>query len=865
MYKKVIHFLTLFTIFFILIPKITFAFDEFIKYEKNPLQLNLEKKYSTIRQAHIYKAENFYEGVITIFDSTKNKFVLGTIYSLDGVNWNFKKEIFINDESQEFSNPRVFIDENNNRNLFFTKLENNNVFQIYYLRCDKDFNCDNPPKLIINPDHDENYGVFAPYVTKIENKFYIFYGSWGQQGFSIRIAHSSIDFKNWNKCSKKILSGNYDGPFILKKDNKIYLFYHTSNRQGIGYAETDLPLHCDSIFNNKKIILSPNQIYDQNHLIFPSLIEENNKLRLYYTAASNHWKWSLNFACNDDNYCKKIYHFYPIIIIPGFMGSWNGKAIIHNQEVSIFDWKIPSFVREYSGIINSLQNLGYKQNHEFFIFPYDWRKSLEQTSNDLNIFLQEKVWQKNPNYKINLVGYSLGGLVARIFAQKNKHKINQIISVGSPHQGLVQVYKPLEAGEIDRENTFLWLAQKIILVLNKSTIETDKETIRKKFPIALDLFPTFNFLKDKNNQLILVNNLSIKNTTLLNYNSNFYQIFDIFTAIYGEKDEKTPAGYIIESSDFLDELSGNYVDGKPIDIWYEKGDYTILSKSANQDSDSQMLTFDHGEIITKKESIKKIFDILNINYSDEKIIPGQKTEISPSLIFFIRSPAKMKINFGSATFEEEDGFIFIPNAQEGNYNLQVQGNGLGKYTVIIGQISHKNDLWEKIEGEIVKTPPESQIDNYSINFNPQKANSIFSTPTPTETNTFIYQLEKINTPSINLSPTLSINLSISITPNENKYHKTLTKNQTLESNLNKNNQYISSPPTPTSILLSSIKKQFPKEKILGKKVEKKGQNKEKDEIKNKLPLIEVIILIPIILISFTLLIIKSKFLKNHEI
>jgi hypothetical protein len=556
------------------------------------------------------------------------------------------------------------------------------------------------------------------------------------------------------------------------------------------------------------------------------------------------------------------------------MASWNGKAIIHNQEVSIFDWKIPSFVKEYTGIITSLKNLGYQEDQDFFVFPYDWRKSVEQTTVDLNTFLQQKIWQQNPNQKVNLVGHSLGGLVARIFAQKNKDKVNQIISVGSPHQGAVQVYKPLEAGEIDRENTFLWLAQKLILVLNKSTIEPDRETIKKRFPVALDLFPTFNFLKDKNGQEISIDSLSIKNKTLLTYNSTFSQIFDIFTAIYGEKDEQTPAGYKIESPNALDQLLGSYPDGKPIDIWYEKGDYTVLSKSANQDSDSKMLSFDHGEIITEKESIKKIFDTLHIDYSDDKIVSGQKTKISPSLIFLIHSPAKMKVLFGGQTFEEEDGIIFIPEAQEGNYHLQVQGTNLGKYTVIVGQISQNNDLWEKIEGEIVQTPPESQIDSYLINFNPQTANSIFPTPTPTN---FISPTPKPSStptptttvsPNPNTTPTPTPPKTPSSTPTPTTTQSSTqnqTTNQTSNLTPSYNNQSISSSPSPTSVLFSSIKNQSSKEEVMGEKTKDEVKKiEEKPTLKkNNSSSIEIAIPIVASLISLATLIIKKKILKKE--
>ena len=877
MSRKILYFLSLLVLLFNPTSRKTFAFNQFTKYEKNPLSLNLDAKYSTIRQAHVYKTENSYEGVITLFDSVKNKFILGLIFSLDGINWQFKKEIFIADESQEFSNPRVFIDENNNKHLFFAKLENNNVFQIYYLKCDKDLNCQNNPKLIITPDADENAGVFAPYVIKIGEVFYLFYGSWGQSGFSVRMTYQSANLENWEKCPKKILSGYYDGPFVLQEYNNIYLFYHRSDRQGIGYAKTSLPLNCNSAFNDQGIILAPDQLYDRNHLIFSSLIKENNQLRLYYTGANSSWNWTLNFACGGP-FCSNIYQFHPIIVLPGFMGSWNRKAIIHNQEVSIFDWKIPSFIKEYNGVINSLRNLGYQENQDFFVFPYDWRKPIEQISDDLRTFLQQKIWEQNPNKKINLIGHSLGGLVARIFSQKNKDKVNQIVSVGAPHQGVVQVYKPLQAGEIDRENTFLWLVHKIILVLNKTSIEPDRETIKKRFPVVLDLFPTFNFLKNKNGQEIEIDSLSIKNNTLLTYNSTFPQIFDIFTAIYGEKDEKTPAGYIIESPNILDQIFGNYPDGRPIDILYEKGDYTVLTKSANQDTDSQILYFDHGEVISEKESIKKIFDVLNLNYSDDRIVSGQKTKISPSLIFLIQSPATMKVIFNNQIFEEEDGIIFIPESQEGNYVLQVQGNDLGRYVVIVGQISQQNDLWERIEGEVTKIPPESQVDRYLISFNPQVASSIFPTPTPNNTIT-PSPLTTINpTPTTNTLSNLNNNLtstpkkisSSTPTPTLKLTTSLSTQNQTTnqeyQSTTSGNNQLISQFSSSkssaiTPVLFSSTKNQPLKEAVMGEKTNDEAKKiKEKNNLKKThSSLTEIIIPVIISLISLTAIIIKKSY------
>jgi pimeloyl-ACP methyl ester carboxylesterase len=864
MYKKLLCFLSLFTLLLLLISKSAFAFDQFIKYEKNPLKFDTTIIQDNNRLAPFVLFEN---GQYKMWYSSIENNQIAYATSYNGIDWKIEKLIDILNDSPE-ENPSLIKTADNKYRLFFTGIING-AYHIYQTILKNEYEVDNPQstKLVLSPLPSSTWeynSVADPYIFSKNNKLYLFYTAHSYI-WRLGLAISEDDGNTWTRCPQPIFSSiAAAGPLVFENENRIYLIYHDPFGNGFFLTETSNELSCNSSWTNPTLILERGETYDNNHLTSPSLIKVENNFLFYYSGLGT--KWNINLAST-----QPVKNFFPFILLPGLMASWNGKAIIHNQEVSIFDWKIPSFVKEYTGIITSLKNLGYQVDQDFFVFPYDWRKPVEQTTVDLNTFLQQKIWQQNPNQKVNLIGHSLGGLVARIFAQKNKDKVNQIISVGSPHQGAVQVYKPLEAGEIDRENTFLWLAQKLILVLNKSTIEPDRETIKKRFPVALDLFPTFNFLKDKNGQEIPIDSLSIKNNTLLTYNPTFSQIFDIFTAIYGEKDEQTPAGYKIESPSVLDQLLGNYIDGKPIDIWYEKGDYTVLSKSANQDSDSKMLNFDHGEIITEKESIKKIFDTLHIGYSDDKIVSGQKTKISPSLIFLIHSPAKMKVLFNGQTFEEEDGIIFIPEAQEGNYHLQVQGTNLGKYTVIVGQISQNNDLWEKIEGEITKTPPESQIDSYLINFNPQTANSIFPTPTPTNFISPTPQPSSTPTPTTtvspnpNTTPTPTPTKTSSLTPTTTQ---SSTQNQTTNptSNLTSsyNNQSISLSPSPTSVLFSSIKNQSSKEEVMGEKTKdevKKIEEKPTPK-KNNSSSIEIAIPIVVSLISLVTLIIKKKILKK---
>lgn len=726
---------------------------EFIKNSNNPLNINYLNDYYYPFQAHIYKEGNRCKGILAARKPGESYYSLVAIESEDCFSWTMTKEIL--NIGQDISNPRLFINTDGSKKIFFTKTDGKDFYRIYSTDCDNSLNCSSDVNLVLDPnptDLTEKNGYFAPYVIRIDSRYYMFYGVWGNDGFKIRIAYSD-NLESWQKCPNNLISDGSDGPFPYLENNNLYLFFHKSNSSGIKLAKTSLPLSCDSIFEDLGYQLTPSQSSDVRHLVFPSVVHEDTGLKLYYSGADWSWNWSLNLACTGEACIlstptptstpapTQTFTLTPtaiptstptktsIIIIPGLMASWNKEAILHNQSVSQSEWKLASFVKEYKGIINTLKNLGYEENKNLFIFAYDWRKPILEIVEDLNSFITSNPSTSLRTSKFSIVGHSLGGLVGRIFAQKNKSQVDRIITVGSPHQGVVQVYKPLEAGEIDKDNTFLWLAEKLVLVLNKSTIESDKETIKKRFSVAFDLLPTFNFIKDGLGNEISVKNLSVKNSLLADYNQNLDEIFDIFIAIYGEKDKNTPAGYIVEHQNSLDQVLGNYSDGRPKESYFDLGDYTVLSNSARQDTDAEKLNFDHGEIITKKEAIKKILSLLKINFSDNQIEEGEKTIISPSLIFLIKSPATMTVEFDNNTYVEDDGIIFIPNAQSDSYELKVQGVDQGEYEVIVGQISENNDLWEKINDEITKSPASSQIDSYSINYDNQTAYSIFPTPT----------------------------------------------------------------------------------------------------------------------------------------
>lgn len=729
-------FRNIFKIFLILISclfltKGVMAF-EFVKANENPLSVTYIDNYVHQLQHHIFKEGDLYKGIFVIKRATENYYSLGYFESADGLSWLMKKEIL--NTGDDLSNPSI-LKTANGYLLFISRYDNNTVYRIYSSICDNDFNCSTNLQPVVMPDTgtvSEKNGVFAGHPYSQDGRTYLFFGAWGADNFGLKIAYSD-DLINWQRCPNEFLYGG-DGPFPYSENNDLYLFFHRSDSTGIKYAKSVLPLSCSSIFIDQGYLLNKNKPYDQNHLIFPSIINDSGVLKLYYSGLGSDGTWKFNLAESISS-CTGIAcnaptptsiptptptSLKPIILIPGFLASWNGAAILHNYPQPQTNWKINSIVNEYKGIIQTLKNLGYEEDKNLFVFAYDWRKPILSIVDDLNIFIYQVTHNPSPITDFNIVGHSLGGLVGRIYTQKyNDSHVDNLITVGSPHHGVAQMYKIVEGGEIERFNDFMWLAVKMITILNKNNIETNRQTLSKLFPITKDLFPVYNFLK-KDGHEIKIKDMKIKNELLPYYNANLTDLTNLKTVV-GEKGN-TLKGFNVSCQTSLDKLLGDYPDGRPQSSFSQIGDYTVLSSSARVNS-PEILNLEHGELIYNKVGIKKILDLLNIQYSDSQIVEGKGTIIDTSLIFMIKSPATIEVIFNGQTYPEQDGLIFIENAQSGNYQLKVKGIATGNYQVIFGQIGKNSDVWNRIYGN---TYPE-KIDYYNIPFNSQAPKSYFET------------------------------------------------------------------------------------------------------------------------------------------
>jgi hypothetical protein len=82
-----------------------------------------------------------------------------------------------------------------------------------------------------------------------------------------------------------------------------------------------------------------------------------------------------------------------------------------------------------------------------FIFAYDWRKSMDENAALLKGYI-DCVQRFYPDTKVDLLAHSMGGLLARryILANPSAHKVDRMITIGSPWLGAPKVLHIMQTG-----------------------------------------------------------------------------------------------------------------------------------------------------------------------------------------------------------------------------------------------------------------------------------------------------------------------------------------------------------------------------------------------------------------------------------
>lgn len=158
----------------------------------------------------------------------------------------------------------------------------------------------------------------------------------------------------------------------------------------------------------------------------------------------------------------------------------------------------------FQGLLDELEDNGYEEGVDLFVFPYDWRLNIDYLSgrgagDDPNT-LANKIYEvKNITgaEKVDIIAHSMGGILVKTYMKNfSTSSIDIFIDIATPHHGSVDAAKILNYGDNIR-----------IPVLNHLKIQD----ISQNMPSIYQLLPSQAYF-DPNNQ---------------DYNSYIADIYDI--------------------------------------------------------------------------------------------------------------------------------------------------------------------------------------------------------------------------------------------------------------------------------------------------------------------------------------------------
>jgi formylglycine-generating enzyme required for sulfatase activity/pimeloyl-ACP methyl ester carboxylesterase len=118
-----------------------------------------------------------------------------------------------------------------------------------------------------------------------------------------------------------------------------------------------------------------------------------------------------------------------------------------------------------------------------FVFPYDWRLPIEETAQKLAHYVEECVHKFHPDTEVDIVGHSMGGLVARRYildqvdAGKPSH-IRRMVTMGTPWLGAPKMLYVMLTGNFDFNTN--------LLLINKNVLKG----LVKNYPGVHELLPS---------------------------------------------------------------------------------------------------------------------------------------------------------------------------------------------------------------------------------------------------------------------------------------------------------------------------------------------------------------------------------------
>ncbi len=418
----------------------------------------------------------------------------------------------------------------------------------------------------------------------------------------------------------------------------------------------------------------------------------------------------------------------PVVVVPGFGGSWNTTALITGGDAGT--WKKTPFIKVYDNLRNTFLNNGYTENDDYFEFYYDWRDSLDDLADVFKDYLENTVLSgKSAGTKVNIVGHSMGGLVARAYMQKyGESKVSNIVTAGSPHEGTVPAWHGWAGAEVGDRWSWQWIALQLYLQIHKDNYTSPILAVHDLSPSLKELQPTFDFAKNSQDQVIDLQDMSDFNNYLLGLNSTLENsLKNLMTTIAGINNANSIEWVKLKDRSLTDRLLSKWPDGRPDTYEYtSEGDLTVLKTSALVDDTTQVeVSNTHQEMVQSEAGIQAIIDGFGLGISP--VTGSNEPNRNPALIFFLHSPANIRVTapdgsqaghgvaspLSNAIYSAEDKLLVIYDALDGDYQVEVIGNDSGSYSLELGQLTVDGEEWDRAKQDITS----GEVDSYTLRFN----------------------------------------------------------------------------------------------------------------------------------------------------
>lgn len=357
--------------------------------------------------------------------------------------------------------------------------------------------------------------------------------------------------------------------------------------------------------------------------------------------------------------------------------------------------------------------MGYTLNEDFFVFPYDWRKDLSESSNLLDQKIQSIKTQTN-SQKVDIVAHSMGGLVARnyISSQQKAQDINRLFTLGTPHLGSVELLKNLMYG-----GCLKYPVGPFCLSLAPSELKDVLQNMISSFQLAptqkyFDFYSTYPYKvnSDQLNYQQIKNLLTSRahNTSLFAPAETFHLLDNNLSNTNGVDvinivgSGMPTLGQIIER-----EINFSRIKFSKKDLININGDKTVPLFSASLIDPTKNLSLlggakvfytnqEHGSLVTSGPALELIKNILSGSTQLPTGISTQPYKFTGSQVS-VHSPVDIHVYdpAGNHTGPTEGGdfeanipgssyqtlgdakFIFLP--EEGVYNIKFVATGKGNF------------------------------------------------------------------------------------------------------------------------------------------------------------------------------------------